>query len=231
MARWAKIGLPTLGTLVVAAALVWQFYDPGGGYPVRGVDVSHHQGPIDWNALADDGTSFVYIKATEGGDWVDPRFHENWRASRDSGVVRGAYHFFTLCRPGADQAANLIATVPVEPGMLPPAVDLEFGGNCAQRPTVDEFRAELAAFLNAAGVNYGTRLVAYVPPDFYDVYLADDPPDMVWWVRSLGREPSGDPSWTFWQYFIGEKDGVAGRVDRNAFVGSFDDLLALTLDG
>jgi len=216
---------------MVAAAAIWQFYDPGASYPVRGVDVSHHQGPIDWPALAADDTSFAYIKATEGGDWVDSRFEENWRGSRESGVIRGAYHFFTFCRSGIDQAANLIATVPVEPGMLPPAVDLEYTGNCEARPTVAAFRAELAAFLDAAEAHYGSRLVAYVPPDFYEAYLAVDPPDMVWWVRSLGWEPTGEPAWTFWQYFIGEKDGVAGRVDRNAFAGTLDDLVALTLSG
>lgn len=231
MRRRLRIGLIVVGLLLVAAGAVWQFYDPGSGYRVRGVDVSHHQGPIDWPALAADDTSFAYIKATEGGDWVDSRFEENWEASRDAGVIRGAYHFFTFCRPGIEQAANLIATVPVEPGMLPPAVDLEFGGNCDARPTVADFRAELEAFLDAAEAHYGSRLVAYVPIDFYDAYLAADPPDMVWWVRSLGWEPLGEPQWTFWQYFIGEKDGVAGRVDRNAFAGDLDDLRALTLNG
>ena len=113
--------------------------------------------------------------------------------------------------------------------MLPPAVDLEFGGNCSARPSGPEFRKELGTFLDIVEEHYNTRLVAYIAPDFYDEYLAENPPDVVWWVRSLAWEPKGDPEWTFWQYFIGDKAGVAGRVDRNAFVGDYGDLLALTL--
>ena len=46
-------------------------------FPIRGIDVSHHQGSIDWNAIAASGVEFAYIKATEGGDWIDHRFKEN----------------------------------------------------------------------------------------------------------------------------------------------------------
>lgn len=119
MGKWLKIlGVVAL-TLLIAAAFLWQFYDPGAEFEVRGVDVSHHQGDIDWTALAQDDVSFAYIKATEGGDWVDPKFTENWEAAHEAGVIRGAYHFFTFCRSGVDQAANLIATVPKASGMLP----------------------------------------------------------------------------------------------------------------
>jgi lysozyme len=50
-------------------------------YSIRGIDVSHHQGPIDWTEVAKDRVDFVYIKATEGGDWVDTRFRQNWNES------------------------------------------------------------------------------------------------------------------------------------------------------
>ena len=67
-----------------------------------------HQGPIDWQRVAGDGIGFVYMKATEGGDWVDATFAPNWAGARAAGLKVGAYHFFTLCRAGADQAANFL---------------------------------------------------------------------------------------------------------------------------
>ena len=76
-------------------------------YDVHGIDVSHHQGKIDWPAVAVDGVGFAFIKATEGGDFVDPRFAENWKASAKAGIPRGAYHFFTQCRPATVQAEKL----------------------------------------------------------------------------------------------------------------------------
>ncbi len=89
-------------------------------FPVRGIDVSHHQGTIDWKAVPREKCQFVYIKATEGGDFRDRNFVENWRGSADAGLRRGAYHFFSLKTPGARQAANFIETVPLDPEALPP---------------------------------------------------------------------------------------------------------------
>ncbi len=94
---------------------------------------------IDWKRLAaQPNVRFAIMKATEGGDHRDRRFAENWQAAEDAGIVRGAYHFFTFCRPGREQAQNVLATVPVEPGTLPIAVDLEFTGNCGKVPTLEE---------------------------------------------------------------------------------------------
>jgi lysozyme len=226
--RWvAAVGIAF--AVVVAVGLAgYQWYEPGWRYSIRGVDVSHHQGPIDWVALAADGTAFAYIKATEGGDFSDSRFAENWEAAHVAGVLRGAYHFFTLCTPGADQAAHLIATVPDEPGMLPPAVDLEFGGNCAARPSVDEFTIELQTFLDAIEHHYRMRPVIYTNAHFYDRYLDERQWDVTWWIQSPVLEPWGSPEWTFWQHFPGNRAGVSGRVDRNAFNGDEADLHGLT---
>ena len=60
----------------------------------------------------------VRVKATDGGDHLDPMFRKNWRDASEAGLKRGAYHFFTLCRPGAVQAAHFIATAPREAGAL-----------------------------------------------------------------------------------------------------------------
>src|SRR3954469_13973606 len=97
-------------------------------YPYQGVDVSHHQGHIAWAKLPGQGVDFAYIKATEGADHVDRRFSINWRRAGAPGLRRGAYHFFTLCRSGRDQAAPFLLYVPFEAAALPPALDLEFPG-------------------------------------------------------------------------------------------------------
>lgn len=204
------------------------FLDPGWRYEVLDVDVSHHQGQANWDAVAADGTAFAYIKSTEGGDWVDTRFEENWHGAEDAGVLRGAYHFFTFCTGGAAQAANMIATVPDVPGMLPPAVDLEFAGNCSVRPSVEEFRLELDVFLAEVEGHYRMRPVIYTNAHFYTEYVGDRPPDVVWWMQSPILEPWGEPDWMLWQYTPGPKDGVDGDVDRNVLDGTLADLWALT---
>src|SRR5688572_21982049 len=67
--------------------------------PIQGIDVSYWQGDIDWNTVSNAGISFAYIKATEGGDHVDPKFLQNWYQAKRAGIARGAYHFIYWCRP------------------------------------------------------------------------------------------------------------------------------------
>ena len=52
---------------------------------VHGVDVSWWQGKIDWDKLRGQGANFVYMKATDGGDHLDPMFKKNWRAAKEAG--------------------------------------------------------------------------------------------------------------------------------------------------
>ncbi|HEV7717761.1 MAG TPA: GH25 family lysozyme, partial [Arsenicitalea sp.] len=144
MRRLVTIGF-VLGLVacLVAGASVLYFYNFAPDrlkYPVRGIDVSHHQGKIDWPGVAVTGVSFAYIKASEGGDHVDTAFGPNWSGARSVGITVGAYHFFTLCRPGAEQAANFLRVLPLDQPMLPPVIDLEFGGNCKARPTAEALK-------------------------------------------------------------------------------------------
>lgn len=213
--------LAALGSLAAFAGLWWfGGYAPDRGrYPVRGLDVSHHQGPIDWIAVARDDVAFVYVKASEGGNHRDSRFAENWRGARRAGLAVGAYHYFTFCRAGRDQAANFLAAVPSLPDALPPAVDLEFGGNCGARPDGVAMRRELDAFLAPVEARAGRRAVLYVTPEFLAAY-GSVLPRRPMWRRSLLFPPLGRPQWALWQYHNrGRVAGVGGPVDLNAFAG------------
>jgi Lyzozyme M1 (1,4-beta-N-acetylmuramidase) len=81
-------------------------------YAIQGIDVSKYQGDVDWNAVSASGVKFAWIKATEGGDYLDSKFRQNWDLSRAAGVRRGAYHFVYWCRPAEEQAAWFVANVP-----------------------------------------------------------------------------------------------------------------------
>ena len=219
--RWLIAAGALLTLLAGAALFLWQYaphwHPSEAAYPTQGIDVSHHQGWIDWAALPAQGVDFAYIKATEGGDHRDTRFIENWRASRAAGIRHGAYHFFTLCRPGADQAANFIAAVPVEPDALPPAVDLEYMGNCDGRPGVEAFHRELAAFLAAIEAHYGQPALLYLTEEFDTAFQVSVRVNRPLWLRSLLVEPRfGARPWTYWQVSnLRRLRGIAGPVDWN----------------
>ncbi|MBX3095330.1 MAG: hypothetical protein KF812_00565 [Fimbriimonadaceae bacterium] len=190
----------------------------GQRYETQGIDVSAHNGEIDWTAVANDEIDFVYIKATEGGDWVDARYSDNSRKARAAGLHVGAYHFFTLKTPGHDQAKHFIATVPKEQGMLIPAVDLEFHGNSEVRPSVRDFQKELLTFMEMIESHYGVEPMVYTVPDFASAYLRGVPFRRLW-ICETYIKPWGFASgwWSVWQYsHQGSVAGIEGPVDRNA---------------
>ena len=217
--RTVRWGIP-ICVVAALASWFWVRVVPGHRPDLRagerfGIDVSAHQGEVNWRAVADDGIEFAYIKATEGADFVDPRFAVNWKAARDAGLDRGAYHFFTLCRPGAERAENFLRTVPEAGRALPPAVDLEFGGNCAARPSAESLRRELRSFVDKVELATGSPVVVYVLEDFDAEYGRRRTLDRTFWVRHLFVRPPAD-DWYLWQVSgRAEVLGIDGPVDLN----------------
>lgn len=207
------------GILVVAAVLAagWYLWAPHHRPALRadevyGIDVSHHQGAIDWAAVASDDVAFAYLKASEGTGFVDTRFAESWAAADEAGISRGAYHFFTLCTPGAEQGEHFVRTAPPVASALPPAVDLELVGNCSARPPVDEVVAELDAFLAVVEEAWGRDVLLYVGDDWEERYPVLDRSDRPRWLVSFLGRP--DVTWTVWQSsWWGAVDGIDGDVD------------------
>ena len=217
---------------LAAVALIWtaprlykHFELAALGYAVRGVDVSHYQGEIDWQALRAGGVRFAYIKATEGANFRDPSFAENWQRSREAGIPRGAYHFFSRCKPGAEQAANFIAAIPMGDQSLPHALDAEQMGACPSGQSSADHVMEIQAFLDAAEKRFGRRPLIYTTREFYETYLSDGRlANERFWFRSLHWPPRfGNGTWTLWQYHNrGNRAGIGGPVDLNAFNGPAD---------
>lgn len=189
-------------------------------YSILGLDVSHHQGVIDWAHIPTQRYTFVYMKATEGGDFGDKNFEQNWAQARKAGLRVGAYHFFTMCRPGDEQAQNFIDVVPMEPDSLPPVVDLEFVGNCSRRPTHSEFSEELRRYISRVSAIYEVRPLLYTTYGFYDRYLRGTEFEAYdYWIRDIFGEPDTElmPSWIIWQYADNARvEGIDTKVDLNA---------------
>jgi len=198
-------------------------------YPVRGIDVSHHQGPIDWAAVRAAGVTFAFIKSSEGKDHVDSEFHRNWSAAREAGVSRGAYHFFTFCSPGAAQAGHFAATVGAELGELPLVADVEFVGNCKSFPSIAQIRSELRVFLTELERLSGRRPLLYFTSEAQTRILAGHFDEWATFPRDVYCEPGDDAApWLFWQFADnGIVPGISGRVDLDLFRGTRDELHAL----
>ncbi len=200
------------------------------GYTVFGIDISHHQGNIDWQKFQDENPpeapiSFVYTKATEGSDFVDANFHDNFTAARKHGFLRGAYHYFSTTSSGLAQAQMFIKTVKLERGDLPPMIDIE------ERPKdKKQFIQELKLFISKIEEHYGVKPIIYTYRKYKTQYLSeaffDRYPSWVahYYIDSLGE----DVKWLIWQCSdIGEVPGIPQNVDINIFNGSIEQLKSL----
>lgn len=193
------------------------------GYPVRGVDVSHYQGEIDWQQFKEQGVEFAFIKATEGSSFVDEKYEENRENARAEGLYIGVYHFFSFDSPPASQAEHFIATAGDLSGTLPPVVDIEYYGDKRENPPEkDQVVSGLQELLDALEKEYGVKPVIYTTYAVYNKYIRNGFQEYPLWIRNVYYPPADiGRAWTFWQYSdTGKLKGTAGEekyVDLNVF--------------
>ena len=189
---------------------------------VRGIDVSHWQGSVDWRAVESDGIAFAFVKATEGATFTDPAFAAKWSGVGGTSIVRGAYHYF---RPGADaaqQAAHFLRTVRLSAWDLPPVLDVETTDG-VDRATLER---GVRTWLDAVSRATGKVPVIYTSRSFWQANLAGASfGEHALWVAHYGAVepaiPFGWPRWTFWQHSeSGRVAGISGPVDLNHFNGT-----------
>jgi lysozyme len=206
--------------------------------PVQGLDVARYQGRIDYDAARAEGVHFVFIKGTEGKDYLDPMFADNWRRAREAGLARGAYHFMTWCSLASEQAAWFIKTIPNDPGALPPVLDLEWNNqsSCKNRHGREDILEKVRVMLAAMEQHTGKLPIIYTDLAFHRDILAGESFANTFWLRSTAAEPDDRyrqrRAWTFWQWTqTGRMRGVDGAVDRNVFYGTADEWTLFLLTG
>ncbi|MBN9674033.1 glycoside hydrolase family 25 protein [Roseibium aggregatum] len=229
MLELVKSFCSVVGFVFLGSCSAYDFPDPTpDDYAVHGIDISRWQGDIDWHEVKRSGVEFAWIKATEGGDHVDPRFLDNWIAARQAGVPRGAYHFFYFCRPVEEQIEWVKEIIPVDPKALPIVLDMEWNAHsktCQKRPGRTHIHREMKLFLDEMEKHYGKRPVIYSSVDFHRDRLVGAFKNEQFWLRSVASYPNNiyeqRNDWVFWQYTAeGRVPGIRGDVDRNAFFGT-----------
>ncbi|AMP19996.1 hypothetical protein AZF37_01310 [endosymbiont 'TC1' of Trimyema compressum] len=226
------IGILLVGLLMIGVFITLMVQPPvnhftiGNGKNLKGIDVSNHQGKIDWQALPHDKINYVFIKATEGTTYNDPFFKGNWQNASEYNFLKGAYHFFTVGTSGADQAKAFIAQVPKEKNVLTPVIDLELIGE-----NREEIITEIRVFVNKIEEHYEVKPIFYINKNTFHTYVEGVFNDYMIWYADYADEPALDESiWTFWQYTeSGLIEGIKGPVDFNIFRGNKQDLESIII--
>lgn len=202
-------------------------------YIIHGIDVSRYQHIIAWESVKEMKVDriqlgFAFIKATEGLGNTDPQFRRNWKKAKSSDIIRGAYHFFIATKDGKSQAEHFIKKVDLEPGDLPPVLDVE------QRYGVSkvQLQKEVRKWLETVENYYGVKPVIYTNVDFYNQNLGGDFDKYPLWVAHYYEEqrPRIRRNWDFWQHSDqGNVNGITAKVDFNVFNGDSLEFRSLLL--
>jgi len=226
---------------------------------VLGYDVSHHQGSVDHVKFREAGYSIGICKATEGGvdkkgnGYVDPRFHENWKALKEAGLIHTAYHFARVSEKTSDGFKGIERDAvneakwflmnygdKIAPGMLPPVLDIEWDKRAnAAGIKADDVLAFCIAFVQAVRDKLGVWPIVYTGPNFWryklkrSLALSKCP---LWIVTSYKDNHIVTPKKEIpgWDWFMHQHSNSAKRpddpkrgVDENYFRGPMADLRAM----
>ncbi|MCA9580173.1 MAG: hypothetical protein KC416_00175 [Myxococcales bacterium] len=200
------------------------------GPTLNGIDVSHWQGKINWDAVKGDGISFAIIRASHGTGTIDKEFDRNWAEAKRVGIKRGVYQYF---EPGQDPVAqaNLMLDMmgPFEPGDLPPVIDVETTGGLGAAAVV----ASITKWIQTVEAATGVKPMIYSGLYFWKDNVGNSTAfkDYPFWIAQYGRQCPDLPSaWSDWVFFqtsdSGKVAGISGDVDTNLFNGDMTALEA-----
>lgn len=243
---WPPIAVATL--CVVAIVFIINYLNPVASndfnsnadvwvavnYPVHGIDVSHHQGRIDWPKVStakvnQSEIKFAFIRATNGTGKKDVYFNRNWQQCKSVDIPRGAYHYFRADLDPNRQADFFISNVRLQRGDFPPVLDVEDTYGVSQSSLIQR----ISLWLYRIEAYYGVRPIIYSSTGFYKNHLAGYFDSYPFWVahyNTVNNAPRVERKWHFWQHSeSGIISGIRGKVDFNVFNGSSRELQRLLI--
>lgn len=200
---------------------------------IKGIDISMHQGKINWRKIPD-RIRFAFAKATEGQDYVDPRYYRNRRAAGRQRIKFGAYHFArpsgrgrrAVRRDASREARDFVRAADLRGRHMLPVLDLEVSDGLGERA----LKRWTRRWLEEVRERVGVKGMIYTSPFFWRTemgntqWFAEHGYRALWiahWETRRPDIPAGNwdgEGWTFWQYTsCGRVRGIDGCVDKNKY--------------
>ena len=186
---------------------------------MKGIDVSNHNGKINWSKVKSDGVELVYIKATEGTTYQDLWLENHYQGAKSVGLFTGFYHFLVGTSQPESQALNFYNTIKEKKSDLLPCLDIEVSGF-----DVGDYALRfLKKFKELSGMNMVIYTGAYFSRDNLPLEIKKNYP---LWLAHYGVEPwksnlvtlAGFTTLVGHQYTEkGKVNGISTDVDMNVF--------------
>lgn len=186
---------------------------------MKGIDISNHNGKINWSKVKSDGVELVYIKATEGTTYQDLWLENHYQGAKSIGLFTGFYHFLVGTSQPESQALNFYNTIKEKKSDLLPCLDIEVSGF-----DVGDYALRfLKKFKELSGMNMVIYTGAYFSRDNLPMEIKQNYP---LWLAHYGVEPwksnlvtlAGFTTLVGHQYTEkGKVNGISTDVDMNVF--------------
>ena len=188
-----------------------------------GIDISQYQDIINWSKVKNINDnipiSFVIIRSTAGSNKHDKYFTYNWRESKKSGFIRGAYHYYRPNENSIKQANNFIKKVKLEKGDFPPILDIE---SISTVQSTAKLKIGIKRWLDKVEKHYKVKPIIYTGDSFYKSYLNNDEFNKyTFWIANYNniKQPV-NKKWKIWQFSEkGKIPGIIEFVDLNVVNG------------
>lgn len=186
---------------------------------IHGIDISHYQGQVFWEVIGENSKmAYVYIKASEGGDRIDPRYERNIQLAHQYGLKVGSYHFFRPKTNLTKQLENFMTQCRPGDQDLIPMIDVETKSGLS----TPEFRDSLTKFITLVEEAYKQKPLIYTFTNFYNAHMQgaiDGYPLMIAQYNAVEPELKDGRDITMWQYTgKGRINGINGFVDKSRFL-------------
>jgi lysozyme len=190
----------------------------------NGIDVSSHQGDIDWKVVAKDkNIEYVYIKATEGSTYQDKKYKYNLKEARKHGLKVGSYHFLTSKSPIRKQFENFKKMASKETQDLIPMLDVE---GPFKEWTQEELQKNIQIFIDLCIEYYGKAPIIYGTMRSYNTYCAPRFNKYHLMIGCYGKNApriNGTGHYSIWQYTDKARiRGISKTVDLSVFHKDYD---------
>ena len=182
--------------------------------PLRyGIDVSYHQGAIDWSAVPSSGVQFAFIRAGSFKSGTDAFFHQNMKGALAAGIPVGIYVYSYATTPemAANEGLFAVSVAKDYPVSLPIAYDIEDAWHKGMTP--DQLQALINSFCNTVQAA-GYYPIVYSSKNWFNQRIGNIPWDI--WVAQYNTQCTFERPYAFWQCTSsGAVAGINGRVDMN----------------
>lgn len=194
---------------------------------IWGIDISHHQGNINWDDVQQELPNFIFMKATEGTSFTDPKFSHNVKEATKRGLRVGAYHFFSYHSSGKKQAEHFLKTVSKTGVNMPIVLDVEYQTHMKSSEWI---KREIREFVNVVKQRTGKLPIVYCECLYYNKYIKHAiTEELPTWIANFKKRPPC--KYNIHQITNRRRvKGFKGLIDYNEFNGSRDEFVKFFTD-